>query len=307
MKRSLRTFTTCLVLAMAWGSSAGVLADAYSTGPGPNGIEPGNSELFEAMEARTQRDIDTDPQQPVDWTCGNGEGMETLPDGPASSSMLCDGSFIQLVETPLGNEIIVEKMSLTTGISTPGPVVYEYEVTSGASIPLTGINLMDDQVDSQPTCPQTQLLPGQQMFCNATYTVTPMDLANNGAPVPGSGFVQNNVVATTNEGINAMASLQIPIMLAPAGVNVMKSSPTVQVSMPGPVNYNYVVTNTGGVQLTGIELSDDHVDSDPTCPLLVLNPGEDMTCTAVYTVTATDIANMGSPTPGSGFLENEAL
>ncbi|MFE1404491.1 hypothetical protein ACFW5D_12670 [Streptomyces sp. NPDC058770] len=55
------------------------------------------------------------------------------------------------------------------------------------------------------------------------------------------------------------------------------------------VPYEYVVTNSGNVPLTGVNVTDDRV-TGITCPQITLAVGETMTCTGRYTVTEADAA-----------------
>jgi len=82
---------------------------------------------------------------------------------------------------------------------------------------------------------------------------------------------------------------------------------------PGDVvSYRYLVTNTGNVRLAGpVTVADDRA-SDETCPALstigngdgFLDPGEQVACTASYTVTQADldagsVTNLASARAGS--------
>ncbi|WP_329372420.1 hypothetical protein OG896_36940 [Streptomyces sp. NBC_00669] len=63
------------------------------------------------------------------------------------------------------------------------------------------------------------------------------------------------------------------------------------------VPYDFVVTNSGGTDLTGLTV-DDPKTGPVSCPTTTLAPGETTTCTATYTVTAADVAH--------GSIENTA-
>jgi hypothetical protein len=71
---------------------------------------------------------------------------------------------------------------------------------------------------------------------------------------------------------------------------------------PGPmvpvgstVQWTYVVTNTGDVQLTGVSVTDNRGVA-VTCPKTTLAPSESMTCTASGTATAGQYSNIGTAT-----------
>jgi len=69
---------------------------------------------------------------------------------------------------------------------------------------------------------------------------------------------------------------------------------TAQAVVPGDlaegskVRFDFVVTNTGGGEVTDIVVTDPRV-AGVTCPATSLQVGESMTCTAVYTITAADV------------------
>ena len=91
-------------------------------------------------------------------------------------------------------------------------------------------------------------------------------------------------------------------------MTVVKSSTTTAITAPGPVTYDYLVTNTGNVTLNALALVDDNADAAPVCAASVLtvapDAGSTTTCSATYTVTQADIDNNGSPTADSGNVVN---
>ena len=91
-----------------------------------------------------------------------------------------------------------------------------------------------------------------------------------------SGVLFNNVIASSNESPNAIDDLSIPIVQTPS-MTVVKSSLTANLSAPGTVTYDYLVTNTGNVTLTGISLSDDNDNDDASCFATTLDPGVSIT------------------------------
>src|SRR5690606_5319107 len=56
------------------------------------------------------------------------------------------------------------------------------------------------------------------------------------------------------------------------------------------VDYEFVVTNTGNVPLTGITVDDALLDGAAACPVATLAPDESTTCTGSHTVTAAEVA-----------------
>src|SRR5215216_3583229 len=72
-------------------------------------------------------------------------------------------------------------------------------------------------------------------------------------------------------------------------MTVVKSSTTTSLSAPGTVTYDYLVTNTGNVGLTGISLSDNNDNDDMSCPSTTLAVGASMTCSATHTFTQAEL------------------
>ena len=94
-------------------------------------------------------------------------------------------------------------------------------------------------------------------------------------------------------------------------MTVVKTSGTTSLSAPGTVTYDYLVTNTGDVTLTGLLLSDDNVNAAPVCVATTLtvapDAGATTTCTATHTFTQAELNANGSPTAASGVLANNVV
>ena len=94
-------------------------------------------------------------------------------------------------------------------------------------------------------------------------------------------------------------------------MTVVKTSGTTSLSAPGTVTYDYRVTNTGDVTLTGLLLSDDNVNAAPVCVATTLtvapDAGATTTCTATHTFTQAELNANGSPTAASGVLANNVV
>jgi len=213
------------------------------------------------------------------------------PDAPGSLD-------IPIVQTA---GMTVTKSSATTSLSASQTVTYDYEVKNTGNVTLTGINLVDDNAGAV-TCPSTSVAVGASITCHATHSFTQAELDANGSPTAGSGVLHNNVTAHSNETPDATGSLDIPIVQSPA-LAVAKTSATTSLSSPQTVTYDYVVSNTGNITLTGIGLVDDNAGA-VTCPATSLAVGASMTCHATHSFTQAELDANGSPTAGSGLLHN---
>jgi hypothetical protein len=76
------------------------------------------------------------------------------------------------------------------------------------------------------------------------------------------------------------------------------TAPGPSIEVGKPVLWEYVVTNTGTVALTGVTVVDDKGVS-VTCPKTTLAPAESMTCTGTGTAVLGQYRNVGTVTAGS--------
>jgi uncharacterized repeat protein (TIGR01451 family) len=203
---------------------------------------------------------------------------------------------------------IVKSSATTEVTSAPTVVMYSYLVTNTGGTTLTGIALSDDNDADDLSCPSDTLTAGDNMICTASHTVTQDEIDANGSPIADSGLLENTVTGTANELAEPVTDdLDIAIVQSPS-MTVQKNSPTESVTATGPVTYNYLVTNTGNVTLTGIALTDDNIDGAVDCGgVTELAPGDGVLCTATHTVTQQELDDDGSPTPGSGVLFNQVV
>ena len=177
-----------------------------------------------------------------------------------------------------------------TGPSIPAgdPVDWTYVVTNTGNVTLTGITVTDDQ-GVTVTCPQDTLDPGESMTCTASGIATAGQYENEGHV---SGFDPTQTEVTSIDPSHYFgAGPGITIEKATNGQDA--DTPTGP-SIPAgdPVDWTYVVTNTGNVTLTGITVTDDQ-GVTVTCPQDTLDPGESMTCTASGIATAGQYENEG--------------
>ena len=186
-------------------------------------------------------------------------------------------------DTPTGPEIPVG-----------GPVNWTYVVTNTGNVDLTNVTVVDDQ-GVAVTCPQDTLAIGESMTCTATGTATLGQYANLGTT---TGDAPDGTTVTDEDPSHYIGS-----SIAEPAIDIEKATngedadtPTgPQIPVGGPVNWTYVVTNTGNVDLTNVTVVDDQGVA-VTCPQDTLAIGESMTCTATGTATLGQYANLGTTT-----------
>lgn len=189
------------------------------------------------------------------------------------------------------------RLNLVKQVAEPRPghlsagdhVRYEYVVTNSGDVPITSLHVSDPVV-GPVTCPPGTLGIDETVTCHATYTVTAADVAR--------GHIHDTAVATgeaDGREVTSPPSSERLEVTEPPGLIVEKL-----VQTPGPyhagqtVRYSYLVTNTGGVPLDNILVSDDHV-SGITCRATTLapagSPGDHTRCRGSYVITRADSVN----------------
>ena len=135
--------------------------------------------------------------------------------------------------------------------------------------------------------PQPAVLQvGEALTCTASYTVTQADVnasrIDNTATVTGSDPAARPVTDDSTE--------TVPINPVPA-ITLSKSLLTdLAGTVAGTVfDYEFVITNTGNVDLSDVALGDPMLGGAISCPQDTLAPNESMTCHASYTVTQGDV------------------
>ncbi|WP_316528850.1 DUF7507 domain-containing protein [Kitasatospora brasiliensis] len=173
------------------------------------------------------------------------------------------------------------------GVITVGtPIPYDFVVTNSGNVPITNLAVNDPKV-GPVSCPVSTLAPGETVTCTATYLVTAADAA--------AGAIDNTAVATgtTDSGpvTSPPSSEHVPV-ISPPGLQVVKEVGAAEPFHVGDtVPYTYVVSNTGGTEITNLALTDDHV-TGITCDTTTLSPrgspGDTTKCHGTYVITAAD-------------------
>ncbi|SEA65022.1 DUF7507 domain-containing protein [Leifsonia sp. 21MFCrub1.1] len=199
------------------------------------------------------------------------------------------------------------KSTETTEITRAGQeVVFTFLVTNTGNVDVEGVTV-DDRLaaPSSPaglspiSCPQTALAPAEAITCTATYTVSQadMDAGSVADTATASGTPPATPGDPTPTAISSEPSTVTVAEQTQPGLSIAKTSDTRAATAEGQqIPYAFVVTNTGNVTMTDIVVTDTvAAPSTPSglsavsCPSDTLAPGELMTCSATYTVSATDL------------------
>jgi uncharacterized repeat protein (TIGR01451 family) len=196
-------------------------------------------------------------------------------------------------------------------------ITYQYVVDNTGNVTLSGVTLTDAGPTfdgnaatnalsaitriSGDTNANNQLEPTETWTYTATYVLAQADVDNSAGVTNG---VANAVVAVANDpqgtpavqdtGTVLTATATIP---ATPSLTIDKTADTAGPLTVGQViNYTYLVTNTGNVTITGVNVTETAfngtgtpVPTPTTVGSTTLAPGGTLTYTASYTVTQADI------------------
>ncbi|MEE8523483.1 MAG: hypothetical protein V3T72_06090, partial [Thermoanaerobaculia bacterium] len=170
-------------------------------------------------------------------------------------------------------------------------LTYSFVATNTGNTALTNVTITDPLPGlSALTCTPTQpatLAPGETLSCTATYVVTQADVD--------AGQILNTATADSDETGPVTDPETVPTAQNPT-LGLVKSllsnadeDGSLTVTLNDTLTYQFVATNTGGVTLTGVTITDplpglSALTCVPTQPS-TLAPGASMTCTATYVVT----------------------
>ncbi len=173
-------------------------------------------------------------------------------------------------------------------------VVWSYVVANLGAVPLSDVQVDDDQGVSV-SCPLSTLTVGASMSCTALGTTTAGQYRNVGT-VTGTGA---ETVVSDSDASHYFGEEERPGLDVEKAVNGLDADeePGLLIVQGEPVNFLYVVTNTGDVDLLNVAVVDDQGVA-VTCPQSSLTPGELITCTGSDTAVAGRYRNIGT---ASGF------
>lgn len=275
---------------------AGSLADL--TCGSPTELAPGEALVCTATYVITQDDVDTQRDITVDTT-----GTATYPADTELSATANDAVTPAVAAPDMTLVKSVALMADANGdrmIDAGDVVEYSFTVTNTGNQTLTGLSIAEtafgganDRRDA--TCTVTELAPGESTVCTAQYTVAQAD-------IDGGVLVENTAEATMTDPSGADLTASSTTSFMPAAhapsieLDVAHAVPADDSWDVGDVvEYTLTVTNTGNVTVSGLALAQDAFTGAGTAPVMAcpsdtdLLPGEQMVCTASYTITQDDV------------------
>ena len=251
-----------------------VTCDVPAIGNNDANLDPTETVICTASYTVTQADLDA------------GEVMNNAAaTGTPAGGTLADALADETVDANQTPAIETVKTATSVNFENPGDITtYDYVVTNTGNVTITAPISVNDNLISNVTCPALPaggLAPTASLTCTASYVVTQADLDN--------GSVTNLASATDGTTTSPQTSETIPADQDPA-LSIAKTALFSDFTTAGEVvQYEFTVTNTGNLTLTGgINVVDDKIGTI-SCVPGNLAPGASQTCTAPYTITQADV------------------
>ena len=173
-------------------------------------------------------------------------------------------------------------------------------MTNTGNVTLASVAVNDPSAGSV-TCPTPAspgLAPGDSETCTADQPVTVTQADIDAGSVSDTATATGTDTNGNESPSSAPSTIAVPATPRVPAVSLIKvaaaaNGDTTDISDGEQVQYFYLVTNTGNVDLTSLAVSDNKV-STVNCPAPAapgLAPGDSETCTGTYTASAQDAAN----------------
>ncbi|HEY9292050.1 MAG TPA: hypothetical protein VIP98_12285 [Microlunatus sp.] len=227
----------------------------------------------------------------------------------ASVSGTPPGEDAEPITSPIDDATVTAEQSPAIGLvksaspssyDEPGDVInYTFAVTNTGNVSLSNQDIEETAFSgsgdlADASCPAGVFAPGESVECVADYTVTQADIDR--------GSVRNTATATadppyrTDRPTSDPDSVVVPAELNPS-LTLRKSVDPITVDQAGDeVTYTFKITNTGNVTLHDVGVDENAFSGSGTAPAAVcpddaktLHPGDQVSCTAGYTVTQDDV------------------
>jgi uncharacterized repeat protein (TIGR01451 family) len=193
---------------------------------------------------------------------------------------------------PGTNQLSIAMSASPSTYGSAGEVItFSYTLTNNGTVELSGLTIIPTHGSVSP-CPSATLAVGASITCVGAYAITPADVT--------AGSFKAQASATGSDGVTTISSNTAEVTLtwvANPSLQLAKSASPTESAIAGTViNYNYVLTNTGNVTLTGPYAVTDN-KTTVTCPAAGdLAPGTSLSCTASYTLQNNDVDQNGPRT-----------
>lgn len=213
---------------------------------------------------------------------------------------VADSDASHYTVTPLTAAIHLEKLTNGEDADTPtGPrlplgadVTWTYVVTNIGNATLTDITVDDDVEGPVTDCDARTLDPRASTTCRRTGTMTTPGQYRNMGTATGKAPDGQQV---EDDDPSHCYGYEDPGIDLEKHTNGSDSDvpPGATIATGAPVEWTYLVSNTGNVPLSDVSVSDDQLGAI-SCPKNSLDIGESMTCTAGGAAVCGQYANVGT-------------
>ena len=161
---------------------------------------------------------------------------------------------------------------------------WTFEVTNNGNVELVDIEVSDDALGGEVSCPAETLAPGAAMVCTATGLATECSYGNT-ATVTARALTQT--VETTDPAYYYHVTFAgaVDVEKSVNGIDADAEADAVMIEIGGTAAWEVVITNGTDTRLYGIELSDARLPG-LSFPHGELAPGDSMACSAEEEVLA---------------------
>ena len=227
--------------------------------------------------------------------------------------------------------IDIEKTADVSSVAAVGdPITYSFSVKNTGNVTLTNVTVSDPLLSNSPVCVIASLAPGvtdTTTCADLSYPVTQADID--------AGSVVNTATATGTPPPNSTLrpptdtdKVTTPATQTPK-IDLIKTVDNAYVTdTTQPIEYTFLVTNTGNVTLSNVNVTDalPGIVLSSNCAalgtakapstVLTLAPDESDQCTATYMVTQADInagevvnaaTATGTPPKGSNVTDDDSV
>ncbi len=238
-------------------------------------LAPGEQAVCTGTHTTTQEDLDAGQVANIAEVSGTDPkgGKVTAHSAAVTVPALWDPAFS-----------IVKSSPATTFSNVGQQIPYSFTVTNIGNVTLDDITVTDPKT-GHVNCPSDRLASGSKTTCTAMYTVHQEDLDAaqivNQAGVSGLAPGGREVTAVSNRHvISADARPELSIVKSTSG--------KFYDAFDDPLDYSFVVTNTGNQTLHDITVADERLGGT-VCSMPSLAPAADASCFKTYRVAAADL------------------
>ncbi|MBQ3359062.1 MAG: DUF11 domain-containing protein [Microbacterium sp.] len=240
----------------------------------------------------------TYPVTQDDLTAGSISNTATASANTPASAAVTSAASTAVVDVEQVASLSLVKSASPAGAASynAGQVItYSFVVTNTGNVPVTGITV--DEVEftgsgelSAIDCPADELAPTAQFTCTATYTLTQIDVDNEAL----ENTARANGTAVTGAVASDESSVRTP-QIAASSLELTKTASTSFVNAAGDaLTYSFTIRNAGNVTVSEIAVDETAFTGTggtpvATCPSTTLAPGQQVVCTAPYSVTQADM------------------